>query len=327
MLNLAEAVLFGGLMVFVLIIGALAGAFVYLLAAIFPRSVTRVRPVNVLLACSLAPLCVVLLLSALVLVPSLASSLGFLSDHCHQDVNPFAGSCLPHRPVPLHDVLGWWVSILLAGIFLRFLFVLSRDFEDMDEILRGLKHGTKVHWGRGVDVVDSATPLAMSAGYPEARIFVSSTLIENLSDAQLAVVLAHERAHIRRHDVAKNLIARTASVLHFPAVRRWLLADLSLAIENACDEQTTEAVGDRLHVAETIVHVERLFGVRSPGQGAMVSMTDSSVPGRVNLLLAREPHAACRWCFPILGMIVVCLALLATTDPLHHFLELVFARA
>ena len=325
MLNIAQSIISGSLVVFILLAAALAGAFVYILIAIYPREERRLKLVNVLLGCSLIPLCVILLLSALVLLPSFANELGLVAEHCHQLATGNSLDCAPHRPVPLHNILGWWISILVAGVFLRFLFLLSNDFDAIAEILRSLEISTKYRLAGDVDVVESKRPLAITAGYPRSRIFLSSYLVENLSTAQLAVVLAHERAHIRRHDIVKTLVARTLSILHFPAVRRWLLRDLSLAIEHACDEHTTRTIGNRAYVADTILSVERLFARCRRQHAGAFSVAGSNIPSRIEMLLAGRRLAARHWRPAVFGIFVVCLVIFATADPLHHFIEIGFA--
>ncbi len=327
MLTITEAIFSGSLIIVFLILGALSGAFIYFITFSYPKEQIRIRPVNVLLICSAAPLLVILLLSFLILLPSFANWLGLVSEHCHQSINGVSRFCGPHRPVPLHNVFGWWISVLLTGIFLRFLFVLSDDIDRINDILRTLEISTKARITGDVGVIDSEHPLALSVGFPQARIFISSHLTNHLSETELAVVLAHERAHIRRRDILKYLLVRTLCYLHFPAVRRGLLGDLSLAIENACDEVAAAEIGDRHHVAETILSVERLFRSCSPRHcNGAFSIAGSNIAARIELLLGERQSTNCHWWLPTLGSSVVGLLIFASVNPLHYFVEMAFAR-
>ncbi len=322
-LDTLDKLILGSLMAaLVLLVAAAAGAVVYWLACWQVPGKPRVKSVNVLLAGSAMPLGVVLLLAGLTLMPSFANWLGIISDHCHQAMNGSRELCSPHRPVPLHDVLQWWMYCLLGGVLLLFLFVLSKDVEKITDLLRTFLTFTRRCIAGDVGVVHWNGPLAVTVGFPRACIFISSHLIDHLSEKELAVVLAHERAHVCGHDTVKSLVARTFSMLQFPGIRRRLLRDLSLAMEHACDESASTKVGGRLHVAETILSVEHLYSA-FPRQAEAMSIAGSNIRFRVETLLSHQGRAVLPWLFPALGSMAVCLSILVIADPLHQFIEAV----
>ena len=47
------------------------------------------------------------------------------------------------------------------------------------------------------------------------------------------------------------------ALVHFPAIARWLVHEIDVAAEQACDEEASRIVGDRVTVASTILVVER----------------------------------------------------------------------
>src|SRR5438094_693631 len=85
--------------------------------------------------------------------------------------------------------------------------------------------------------MDCNVPLALTAGLSRPEVYISSYLIASLPSDMLEVVVAHERAHVRRRDGMIQFVAHISSLLHFPWARRRLLADLSLACEQACDKR------------------------------------------------------------------------------------------
>ena len=164
-------------------------------------------------------------------------------------------------------------------------------------------------------------PLSLTIGLLWPRIHVSDGLAEALSPAELAVVLAHERAHARRRDGMRKLAAAALGRAHLPPVRRWLARELSLACEQACDAEAGRRVGDRLRVAETILATERLMAGQARGR-SVCAFGGSAVAERVQALLHPPPPRAStgpalRWALAAALPAVV----LGAADPLHHLVE------
>ena len=113
----------------------------------------------------------------------------------------------------------------------------------------------------------------------------------------------------------------SASLAHWPSLRRALQAELVLASEQTCDEAAARQVGDRLAVAETILAVERLLArARIPEHVALASFGGSAVEARVRSLLASAPPEPVRgslwWLAP-----TALAAAVVLVDPLHHVTE------
>jgi beta-lactamase regulating signal transducer with metallopeptidase domain len=178
---------------------------------------------------------------------------------------------------------------------------------------------------RNIWIVESEWPLALASGIPHARVFISSKLVHSLSPPQLTAVLAHERAHLHRHDPTRYFMARIMSYLHVSWLRQKLLEDLSLAVEQSCDEEAAKEVGDRLLVADTIVQVERLLNKQFPSMPALLpSFMGSHVVVRVESLLAspREQVPVHQIMSHVcVGLAVV--ALMLAAEPLHQLTEAV----
>jgi beta-lactamase regulating signal transducer with metallopeptidase domain len=76
--------------------------------------------------------------------------------------------------------------------------------------------------------------------------------------SKLIVVLAHERAHIRRRDPAITLLARVnRCVFWFHPLAWWLERHLASLAEYACDEATIRDLGERDTYAEVLLDVAR----------------------------------------------------------------------
>ena len=172
----------------------------------------------------------------------------------------------------------------------------------------------------GVHVIDAEQPLAVACGFGRGEVLLSRALVERLDRAQLAVVLAHEAAHLRHRDPLWRFAAQLLSGLHLPNTRRRLLAALELATEQRCDRAAAEAVGSRVTVAATIVAVERIFrGEVHPLQRHGAGFVTSFVPERVQALLASEADPRVHVGPPLAAVLLV--FCLSSTGWLHHLTE------
>lgn len=85
-------------------------------------------------------------------------------------------------------------------------------------------------------------------------------LMTNLSMQEVEAVLAHELAHIKRHDYAVNLLQSVMEVLYFfhPALW-WLSARVREEREHCCDDLAVRACGGNGRIlAQALAHVEEL---------------------------------------------------------------------
>ncbi len=119
--------------------------------------------------------------------------------------------------------------------------------------------------------------LAYRLGLPAAAHVVESTLVDVptvvgwlrpaillpvaalavLTPAQVEAILAHELAHIRRHDYAVNVLQTIAETLLFyhPAVW-WLSARIRTEREHCCDDVAVAICGDPVSYAQALAELE-----------------------------------------------------------------------
>ena len=300
-----------------------------LVAALFPgmqrwmRELPPATSAGLLLTFACAPAIVGLSLLTLSLSPSLIHLLGLGVDHC-QAHGHHAHFCLVHTPLFAGTDLerlvlfGSGVAVLLvgAGIAIRL-----KRVRRIVRALRTARVPDSVH--QPYSVIDSPTAFALTAGLARPGIYLSTSLMSQLSPEERVVVVDHERTHCRRRDALRLFIADLLSRLHLPPVRQRLLADLHLASEQACDEQAALAAGDRLRVAATILKVLRLStGTRPAADALLPTVTGSDVQARVDALLrpAATPSGSSR--LAIFSCIVLLCAFgLVYADGLHHAVE------
>jgi len=278
---------------------------------------------NFLLAWSSLPGLAGALVVCLTLAPSIIHGLGFGLDHCHSHGH-HAHLCLVHTALfsgstPERLLLGTIGVSLLA--WATVVGTRLRRQRQVLEMLLALGSASNVEPRHSV--IRSRRPFAITAGWLEPAILISSRLLEDLMPAEVSTVLAHEQAHQRRRDGLRLLAAESVSRLHWPTTRRRILGRLSLAIEQACDEVAARHSGDRLGVAATIVKLSRL----GAGEGHSAFSTSPAFTGadtadRVQGLL--QPALVARPGIALAALVLgalLTIAGLATGDWWHHSAE------
>lgn len=144
-------------------------------------------------------------------------------------------------------------------------------------------------------------------GWLRPIILLPASALSGLSPAQLDAVLAHELAHIRRHDFAVNALQTAADVLLFyhPACW-WLSRRIRLEREHCCDDVAVAICGDRLAYAAALADLETL---RQPPALALAA-TDGPLLRRVRRLVTPpEPSGSPAWAALALPLAVVVIAI------------------
>lgn len=101
-------------------------------------------------------------------------------------------------------------------------------------------------------------------GYLRPVILLPVSLLTNMPPAQLEAILAHELAHIRRHDFVVNLLQTLVETLFFyhPAVW-WLSRQIRVEREHCCDDLVVAALDNRADYGRALLAIEELRGERT----------------------------------------------------------------
>ena len=178
---------------------------------------------------------------------------------------------------------------------------------------RGLRHTDG-----GVHVVDHPEAFAFTTPGRHGRIIVSSTLDAHLTAQELAVVLAHERAHARhRHDLyllAAQISAALLMPLH-PLVNR-----LRYSIERWADEDAVVECGDRRLVARTLGRVALIGAAPQPA----LAFAGLGVPARMAALMAPPVRRSGRVHRLALVLLIGLTAVFAAVQ-MQHLVDMVLA--
>lgn len=182
----------------------------------------------------------------------------------------------------------WSIGVLLlslrlvaGGLEVR---ALRRHISVADDRLRERVAilSTRMGLHRRVQVVASSRADGPSViGWLRPVILLPPATLMGLTATQLDAVLAHELAHIRRHDYLVNVLQMVAETLLFyhPAVW-WVSNRLRIERELCCDDEAVRVSGDATAYAKALVTMAKL-------QVPVMAMgsTGGSLPDRVRRLL------------------------------------------
>ncbi|UCC43023.1 MAG: M56 family metallopeptidase, partial [Candidatus Zixiibacteriota bacterium] len=125
-------------------------------------------------------------------------------------------------------------------------------------------------------------------GWLRPVILMPASMLTGLTTAQLEMILAHELAHIRRHDVLINYIQTVIETLMFfnPAVW-WISHQIRQERENCCDDFAVRVRGSRLTLAKALTDMEEL----KMRPSLSVAAGGGSLSKRVRRLVGLPPEA------------------------------------
>lgn len=148
----------------------------------------------------------------------------------------------------------------------------------------------QLHIGRPIRFLQSSlVEVPTVIGWLKPVVLLPASTLSGLTPQQLEAVLAHELAHIRRHDYLVNLLQTVVETLLFyhPAVW-WLSRRIRIERENCCDDLAVSLCGDPLTYASALAEME---GMRGTHRQVALAATGGSLIQRVRRLLGAPSHA------------------------------------
>jgi beta-lactamase regulating signal transducer with metallopeptidase domain len=152
-------------------------------------------------------------------------------------------------------------------------------------------------------------------GWLRPVILIPPACLMGLTAEQLETVIAHEIAHILRHDYLVNVLQSVVEALLFyhPAVW-WISARIRRERELCCDDMVVESCGGALCYARALTGLERL---RVGRQTLALGGTDGALSYRVRRLLGdvvTERQGPSR----LAGVLVLCLGIVCLALPMSR---------
>ena len=223
------------------------------------------------------------------------------------------------RPAPLGPtatsllVLVWGIGVLALSLRLLGGWLLTRSLtrHAISSVSPAIvaAAGTiaaRLQLRRAVAIVESgAVVVPTLVGWMKPVVLLPAAALSGLSPEQLQAILAHELAHVRRHDYLVNLLQSMVETLLFyhPAMW-WVSAQVRAEREHCCDDLAVDVCGDRLVYVTALAELTTITNHRAFALAA----TDGSIVGRVQRILGRpramhEPTPA--WALLALFVLIV----------------------
>ena len=194
-------------------------------------------------------------------------------------------------------VLTWLCGVALLSLRLvsGWLWVQRMKSHGTSAIENGWDHiagrlSRRLHIARRVRLLKSSVvDVPTVIGWMKPVILIPPSALSGLNPRQLEAILAHELAHIRRHDYLVNLLQTVVETLLFyhPAVW-WLSRRIRAERENCCDDLAVSLCGDPVTYAQALADLEDL---RGPSRQFVMAATGGSLVQRVHRLLGAPSHA------------------------------------
>ena len=174
---------------------------------------------------------------------------------------------------PAHDlstIPGWIACLWLIGVAALSIFT-AAGWLRIRQLTRSGAEPANSPWPEAMESlkrrlkISKPVRLCMSAiaevptviGWLRPCILIPISVVTSLDESQLRAILAHELAHIRRHDYLINLLQNAIETLLFyhPAVW-WVSRQIRQEREHCCDDLAVEACGDVMLYARALTQLE-----------------------------------------------------------------------
>lgn len=129
-------------------------------------------------------------------------------------------------------------------------------------------------------------------GWLRPVILMPVGALAGLTPAQVEALLAHELAHVRRHDYLFNLLQTVVeTVLFFHPAAWWISGRVRAEREHACDDLAVETTGDVLLYARALAALEESRQGLRANEFALAANGGSLVKRIHRLIKAQSPNA------------------------------------
>jgi predicted nucleic acid-binding Zn-ribbon protein len=152
----------------------------------------------------------------------------------------------------------------------------------------------------------------VSAGWWRPVVLLPTGLLARMPVDLIEALLAHELAHIRRHDYLVNLLQNAIeAVLFYHPVTWWLSHRIRVEREQIADQLAAEVVCAPRRLALALSELSDLQRTPlAPALHLMQAAQGGQLMSRIQQLVnpVRRTHPAARIAFPLLGLLAACIA-------------------
>ena len=189
-------------------------------------------------------------------------------------------------------VVAWAIGVLalsfrLVGGWMLTRQLVRRAVTEVSPALNAMARDVagRLRLQQAVEILESsAVNVPTLVGWVKPVVLLPAAALAGLSPEQLQAILAHELAHVRRHDYLINLLqSMVETLLFYHPATWWVSAQVRAEREHCCDDLAIEVCGDRL------VYVSALAELTTMATHSRLALaaTDGSLVGRVQRILGR----------------------------------------
>jgi beta-lactamase regulating signal transducer with metallopeptidase domain len=221
-------------------------------------------------------------------------------------LRPQSPSLLQEAAATLQPALPWLVLLWTLGVLLVGLWHtggvaltwrlrrLGREHDAGEHVLTAVREtAQRLGIGRAVRVLACARAAGPAVvGVLRPVILLPAALLSGLTPAQLQALIAHELAHVRRHDYLANLVqVAIESVLFYHPATWWIGRAIRRERESCCDDLAVSAGANRYDYARALTAAAD-HGRATPRPHFAMAAEGGSLMQRIQRLLS--PAAAGR---------------------------------
>jgi beta-lactamase regulating signal transducer with metallopeptidase domain len=212
-------------------------------------------------------------------------------------------------------VLLWLAGLVVAALrpllsWCRVRRLRRTGVSPIGDALRGVLERTARRLGvaRRIEALRSTlvkTPMVV--GYFRPVVLLPLCVATGLPERQIELILAHELAHVRRHDYLINWIQTLVETLFFyhPAVW-WLSREIRNERENCCDDAAMAVVGSRVEYGRALLAIEEL---RATSPVLPLAAGGGSLLARIRRIAGYEAAPSVVFSSGILGIVLASMVL------------------
>jgi len=143
-------------------------------------------------------------------------------------------------------------------------------------------------------VVSALAQVPAVVGWARPIVLVPACVFTGLSAEQIEALLAHELAHVRRHDYMVNMLQTAAETLFFyhPAVW-WVNRNIRIEREHCCDDIAVDVCGSTVAYVRALTELEQMRQANVLPRPRLAMAADGgSLLNRAQRLLGMKPRAS-----------------------------------
>lgn len=234
----------------------------------------------------------------------------------------FRKSCISlAEPALPYIVIGWLVGVFSLSLMhlggwtrlRRIRHQLTKPVSpDLEQTAQKIAHRLGVH--KAFKVFESGLMQVPTAiGHMKPVILLPVSALTGLSLEQIEIIIAHELAHIKRHDYLINLFQTAIETFGFyhPAIW-WLSHTIRVERENCCDDMVVHAFNNPVQYAKALTNMAK---IRSRQIDLAMAANGSSLVQRIERLVSvdKQAHRRPAWLAAILSVILIAAIAIPTT--------------